>query len=105
MYVWQERRKAGPLERSPSNSLGRAGGGGLPVGVRETGVFGNDFGEDGGCCCCSKSCCICWNPFASCSICFCVSMYLAWESERACSRADIRSSLMIEMGSSGDVEA
>ena len=60
---------------------------------------------DGDCCCCSRSCCICWRPFVSCSICFCVSIYLAWESERACSRADIRSLLIIETGSSGDIKA
>ena len=50
MYVWHELRNACPLEQSPSNSDGNAGGGGHPVGADRTGIMsiGDTFVGVGG---------------------------------------------------------
>ena len=81
-------RKACPRDLSPSNSVGSAGGGGRPAGT--TGVivdtrFGKSFSSD-----IIPSMCL--NPIISMSNCFCVSLSLACELARACSKASRRSS-------------
>ena len=49
IYVWQEVRKACPLERFPSYSLGKARGGGRLVGAGWMGrVSAGQFSGDGG---------------------------------------------------------
>ena len=81
-------RKACPWDHSLSNSIGSAGGGGRPAGAMGV-IVGTFFGE-------SFSSNIipsrCLNPIINMSICFCVSLSLACESERACSKAARRSS-------------
>ena len=49
MYVWQEVRKACPLDLSPSYSFGNARGGGHVIGTDRTGVTltGGVFGSGG----------------------------------------------------------
>src|SRR6202789_2411685 len=48
MYVWQERRKAIPCKRSPSNSDGKAGGGPRTDGTeRELGAISGSWVLDG----------------------------------------------------------
>src|SRR6201996_3984711 len=94
MYVWQEVRNACPWDRSPLYLLGKAGGGGRPIGADQRGVMLVEeiFGEVGGGC----SFCIrasnCWKPFKIDASCFWVSISLALESIRACSTAMRRSS-------------
>ena len=89
MYVWQDVRKACPLDQSLSYSLGNAGGGGCPIGADQTGVMsaGRVFGEvKGGCRFHSRSS-SCWKPVKSVVSCAFVSISLASESIIACSTA------------------
>ena len=82
-----EVRKACPQDRSPSNSVGKAGGGGHPAGTTRVIVdtfFGKSFSSD-----IIPSRCL--NPIINTSNCFCVSLSLACESARACSKASRRS--------------
>ena len=84
-----EVRKPCPQDRSPSNSVGKAGGGGRPAGT--TGVivdtfFGRTFSSD-----IIPSRYL--NPVINISNCFCVSLSLACELARACSKASRRSSM------------
>ena len=88
--------------------FGKAGGGALRIGVDETeseigfSGFGDVVGGVVDCCCCVMRSCSCWNIT---SICFCVWSSLACESEKACSRADTRSLLMMGLGDSLEFEA
>ena len=89
MYVWQDVRKACPLDQSPSYLLGNAGGGGRPIGADWMGVTstGRVFREvEGGCRFCSRSS-SCWKPVKSVVSCAFVSISLALESIIACSTA------------------
>ena len=64
MYVWQEVRKACPLDLSPSCLLSNAGGGGCAIGMDRTGVTstGGVFREvEGGCRFRNRSS-NCWKP-------------------------------------------
>ena len=76
-YVWQERRKAGPFERSPSNSLGKAGGGARLVGGAGANLGMGVSGRGGDCCSCWSRSMFWfnwWSPFTSWAICFWVSV-------------------------------
>jgi hypothetical protein len=97
----------GPLEQSPSNSFGKAGGGARLTSVRRARLERGTFGLGGGDVLryCNRSCSNSWKPFTRCLICLCVSPYLASDSERACSGADIQLALIVEAGSSQEVEA
>ena len=95
IYVWHKWRKACPLVQSLSKSFGKAG--------RGVWLGGGGRVRAGGVCWC-RSCCSCWKPLASCSICFWVSIYLASDLERALSRVDMQSSLIIEGSSSQEIE-
>ena len=89
MYVWQEVRKACPLDLSPSYSFGNARGGGHVIEMDQTGVTltGGVFREvEGGCRFHNRSS-NCWKPVKSVVSCAFVSISLASESIRACSTA------------------
>ena len=89
MYVWQEVRKACPLDLSLSYSLGNAGGGGCAIGTDRMGVTltGGVFGEvEGGCRFHNRSS-NCWKLVKSVVSCAFISISLALESIRACSTA------------------
>ena len=98
MYVWHELRNACPLEQSPSNSDGNAGGGGCPVGADQTGIMsiGDTFGGVGGGCCSDRIFSNFRKPFSSNLSLSSVLASLAWELTRACSNAAKRSSLELE---------
>ena len=89
MYIWQDVRKAYPLDWSLSYSLGNAGGGGHLIGADQTGVTstGGVFGEvEGGCIFHIRSF-SCWKLLKSVVSCAFVSISLASESIIACSTA------------------
>src|ERR1700678_1172798 len=97
MYVWQERRKAIPCERSPSNSDGKAGGGPQTDGTeRELGAISGSWFLDGvG----FKE--VMWLRKVS-NFCWVCSSRVC-NSERACSRDVICSSSMVSNNAvSGD---
>ena len=87
-------RKAKPLERSPSYSVGNAGGGGCPVGEGWTGMMsmGEIFGGVGGVCCSVINLSNFRKLLSSISILCSVLASLAQESITACSNAAKRSS-------------
>ena len=78
-----ELRKDCPQDLSLSNSVGNAGGGGHPN--RMAGISGSTFFWEFLCSSMSPSSCL--NPCIKRSSCFLVSSSLAFESERACSKA------------------
>src|SRR6201996_4621520 len=87
MYVWQEVKNACPWDQSPLYSLGKAGGGGRPIGADQRGVMLVEeiFREVGeGCSLCMRLL-IAGNPSKLDASCFWVSISLASESIRACS--------------------
>ena len=89
MYVWQEVRKACPLDLSLSYLLSNAGGGDHVIGMDQMGVTstGGVFREvEGGCRSHNRSS-NCWNPVKSVVSCAFVSISLASESIIACSTA------------------
>ena len=89
MHVWQEVRKACPLDLSPSYLLSNARGGGRAIGMDWTGVTstGGVFGEvEGGCRFRNRSS-NGWKPVKSVVSCAFVSISLALESIIACSTA------------------
>ena len=82
-------RKAKPLERSPSYSIGNAGGGGRPVGEDQTGMMsmGEIFGGVGGGCCSVINHSNFRKPLSTISILCSLLASLARESIMACSNA------------------
>ena len=79
IYVWTELRKACPLDLSPSNSVGNAGGGGCPA--RMVGISVGTF------LCSDIILSSHLNPIINSFNCFLVSSSLSFESARACSKA------------------
>src|ERR1700761_5048732 len=94
MYVWQEVRNACPWDRSPLYSLGKARGGGHPIGADQRGgmLVEEIFGEVGGGCSFCMRASNCRKPFKIDASCFWVLISLASESIRACSTAARQSS-------------
>ena len=92
-------RKAKPLERSLSYSIGSAGGGGPPVGEHQTGMMsmGEIFGGVGGGCCSVINLSNFRKLLSSISILCSVLASLARELIMACSNAAKWSSLELGM--------